>query len=119
MSQLVQFKLSARDSERAFDALERSSAKNLNLLAKNLFLDFLEEQAGQARRLEVIADRLEEIRLVQQELAEMQRASNPDTALSIMAAIFLLMYRSVNTSVRAELDAEFNSDSVINYLKGD
>ena len=33
------------------------------------------------------------------------------------AALFLLMYRSVNVNARAELDEIFNSDAVINYLK--
>ena len=118
MSQLVQFKLSVQDTERAFEALERSPARNLNLLAKKVFLEFLDEQGGQARRLESIADRLEEIKLAQQEFAELQRASDSDTSLSIMAALFLLTYRSVNTSVRSELDAVFNSEPVIEYLKG-
>jgi hypothetical protein len=42
--------------------------------------------------------------------------SHPDTQLSV-AALFLLMYRSVNVNARAELDEIFNSDAVINYLK--
>jgi hypothetical protein len=35
----------------------------------------------------------------------------------MVAALFLLMYRSVNVNARAELDEIFNSDAVINYLK--
>ena len=51
MSRLVQFKLSAQDSERAFEALERSPARNLNMLAKEVFLQFLANQDGQAGHL--------------------------------------------------------------------
>ena len=55
MSRLVQFKLSAQDSERAFEALERSPARNLNMLAKEVFLQFLANQDGQAGHLSGIA----------------------------------------------------------------
>jgi len=117
MSQLVQFKLSAQDAERAFEALERSPARNLNMLSKEVFLQFLEEQDGQARHLSAIARQLEEIKALQQDIADMQRAADPDTQLTMVAALFLLMYRSVNTNVRTELDEIFNSDAVIDYLK--
>ena len=111
------FKLSAQDSERAFEALERSPARNLNMLAKEVFLQFLANQDGQAGHLSGIAQQLEEIRAQQQEIVDMQRAADPDTQLSMVAALFLLMYRSVNVNARAELDEIFNSDAVINYLK--
>ena len=117
MSRLVQFKLSAQDSERAFEALERSPARNLNMLAKEVFLQFLANQDGQAGHLSGIAQQLEEIRAQQQEIVDMQRAADPDTQLSMVAALFLLMYRSGNVNARAELDEIFNSDAVINYLK--
>ena len=117
MSRLVQFKLSAQDSERAFESLERSPARNLNMLAKEVFLQFLANQDGQAGHLSGIAQQLEEIRAQQQEIVDMQRAADPDTQLSMVAALFLLMYRSVNVNARAELDEIFNSDAVINYLK--
>lgn len=115
--ELIQFRLSERDAERAHQVLERSSERNLNMLAKRILLDFLDEQGGQSKRLDSISEKLDELTQMQQEVVEHMRGTDPGTTLSVMCATFLLMYRSVNASARAELDAAFQSDAVINFLK--
>lgn len=115
--ELIQFRLSERDAERAHQALERSSERNLNMLTKRILLDYLDEQGGQSKRLDSISEKLDELTQMQQEVVEHMRDANPGTTLSVMCATFLLMYRSVNASARAELDATFQADAVINFLK--
>lgn len=117
MSKLVQFKLSAIDEERAYGALERSPERNLNLLSKRVFLEFLDQQGGHAKGLESMAAQLLEVKELVQEMAEHLRGTDPGTTLSIQSALFLLMYRSVNAGTRTELDEAFNSDAVIKFLK--
>jgi hypothetical protein len=117
MSQIIQFRLSPQDTEKAFEALERTNASNLNMLSKQVFLEFLDKQGGQAKQLEAISVQLRDLTQMQEEALDLMRAQDPDTALSVMSAVFLLMYRSVNAGVRTELDAAFNSDAIINFLK--
>jgi len=117
MTQLIQFKLSAADEEQTFEALGRSSERNLNLFAKRVFLDFVKGQGDQANTLGAINDQLTQIRQSQQDMSELLRAADPDTLINIMAALFLLLYRSTDGKVREELDAVFNSKFLIDYLK--
>lgn len=117
MSKLVQFKLSAIDTERAYAALERAAERNLNMLSKRVFQEFLDRQGGQAIGLESMSAQLLEVKELVQEMAEQLRGTDPSTTLSIVSALFLLMYRSVNAGTRTELDEAFHSEAVIKFLK--
>ena len=113
----IQYRLSASELEQAYEALERSSARNLNMLAKQLFLEHLGEREGQAAQLTDMQAQLNSIRLAMEEAKQAQDAFDPDLFMTILCSIFLLTYRAVPVTAQNELNNAVDADAIINYVK--
>jgi len=116
---LVQFRLSKDDEDRAYHALQRSAASNLNMLAKDLFLKHLEQAENHQADIESVSRKIDDVQAELRSLVKLQEAADPGLVMTIQAALFLLMYRAVPVTIRAELDDVFNADAVISFLKED
>jgi hypothetical protein len=116
---LVQFRLSKEDQERAYQALERSAASNLNMLAKELFLRHLEQTENHQANIEAISHKIDNLQAGLRSLVKLQEGADPGLVMTVQAALFLLMYRVVPVTVRAELDDVFDADAIISFLKED
>jgi hypothetical protein len=113
----IQFRLNAEQEAAAYDALQRSPARNLNHLGKGLFLEFLSRNQNAGDELAALRDKLEEIALLQEKILQMQDAADIGTLMNTIGAIFMLTYGAVPITVRKELDQVFNSRAVIEYMK--
>lgn len=113
----IQFRLNPEQEAAAYEALQQSQARNLNQLGKQLFLAFLDKKQNTVDELAILRGKIDEMAAVQERILQMQDAADVGTLMNTLGAVFMLTYGAVPITVRKELDAVFNSQAVIEFMK--
>ena len=120
MQLTIQFRMTAEEEELALRVLQRTSARNLNQLAKRIFMGYLTKEAtGQAEQLENIAAQIGELYKKQVEMLEAMDANDPSMFMRLLAANFFLHYKGAGKTSQIEIDRLINSKVIFDYLEND
>jgi len=117
MQLTIQFRMNADEEELALRVLQRTSARNLNQLAKRIFMGYLTKEAtGQAEQLDNISEKITELYKKQVEMVELLDANDPTMFMRLLSAVYFLNYKSAGKTSQIEIDKMINTDFVFDYL---
>ena len=114
----LQFHLPDARLDEAYEAMSKTSASNLNMLAKMVFLDYLDKQGQATQQLEMVNAKLDDVLLSNQAIAQLLNDADFQMMYRIMGAIFMLTHGAVPANIKKRVDDVFNSDAIIDFMAG-
>lgn len=114
----LQFHLPDSRLDEAYEAMNKTSASNLNQLAKMLFLDYLDNQGKSTQQLEIVNSKLDELLSSNQAVIQLMNDADFQTMYRIMGAIFMLTHGAVPANIKKRVDDVFNAQAITDFMAG-